>query len=115
MIAFLRWLRDIALGTLNGIVKFAFFVVLVIVAVVAVALVQGDGLPKKMVLNLDLRVLPAGLFAQYEPVFRSPHAAARRHDFGARPRRPGLPRQRRVSRRSAGGLPVAQAEEIGRH
>ena len=37
MIAFLRWLRDIALGALNGVVRLAVFIV-----VLAVALDQSD-------------------------------------------------------------------------
>src|ERR1700746_3649848 len=59
MIAFLRWLRDVALGPPTGIAKFAFLLVLVVIALFIVALVEGDGLPQRMVLNLDLRSVPA--------------------------------------------------------
>jgi protease IV len=55
MVSFLRWLRSIAVGTLNGIVRFAFLLILLIVALVVIGLVVGDGLPKNMVLALDLR------------------------------------------------------------
>ncbi len=41
--------------TLNGIVRFAFFLVLLVVVLIVVGLAQGDGLPGKMVLSLDLR------------------------------------------------------------
>ena len=58
MIAFLRWLRRVALGTLNGIAMVAFFVVLAVLALVVVTLVEGDGLPSRMVLSLDLRNSP---------------------------------------------------------
>lgn len=55
MIAFLRWARSIAIGTLNGIVKFAFFVVLLFLGLFLIGLAEGDGLPSNMVLALDLR------------------------------------------------------------
>jgi protease-4 len=55
MVAFLRWARSIVLGTLNGIVMFALFIVMVGVVLMGIGLAVGDGLPKKMVLSLDLR------------------------------------------------------------
>src|ERR1700761_2488208 len=55
MIAFLNWARSIAVGTLNGIVKFAFFVVLLFIGLFFIGLAVGDGLPKNMILALDLR------------------------------------------------------------
>lgn len=55
MIAFLRWARSIVVGTLNGMVKVALFVVLVLVVFMVIGLIEGDGLPEKMVLKLDLR------------------------------------------------------------
>jgi protease-4 len=48
-------MRTIALGTLNGIAKFALFLVLVLVVLVVIGIFEGDGLPGKIVLNLDLR------------------------------------------------------------
>jgi protease-4 len=53
--AFLRWLKSIAFGVLNGIAKAVAFVILVLFVVIVVGLVQGDGLPSNMVLALDLR------------------------------------------------------------
>ncbi|HEY4940391.1 MAG TPA: signal peptide peptidase SppA [Rhizomicrobium sp.] len=55
MIAFLRWLKSIGLGVLNGIAKTAAFLILVFIVIVAIGVVQGDGLPSNMVLALDLR------------------------------------------------------------
>jgi len=55
MVAFLRWARSISVGVLNGIAKFALFLILVTIIVVIVSLFQGDGLPHNMVLALDLR------------------------------------------------------------
>src|SRR5438132_12438686 len=111
MIAFLRWLRTIAFGTLNGIAKLAFFLVLVAAALFVVGLIEGDGLPSRMVLNLDLRNAPPD----------SSHAAT----FFAERRTPptmdtvlALDRAGRDGRvkgvflQLGGGLPIAQAEEI---
>lgn len=53
--AFLHWLRSIAMGVLNGIVRTAVVIVLLFVVLLVVALVRGDGLPSNMVLALDLR------------------------------------------------------------
>jgi protease-4 len=55
MVAFLRWAGSIGKGVLNGIAKFVVFVILVTVIVIVIALFQGDGLPRNMVLTLDLR------------------------------------------------------------
>ncbi|MBV9571847.1 MAG: signal peptide peptidase SppA [Alphaproteobacteria bacterium] len=55
MVAFLRWSRNIALGTLNGIAKVVLFVVVLIVMLAIIGMVRGDGLPDKMVLTADLR------------------------------------------------------------
>jgi protease-4 len=111
MIAFLRWLRGIAFGTLNGVAKLAFFLVLVVVTLFVVGLIEGDGLPARMVLNLDLRSVPPD----------SSHAAS----FFADRRTPptidtvlALDRAGRDSRvkgvflQLGGGLQIAQAEEI---
>jgi protease-4 len=111
MIVFLRWLRGIALGTLNGIVKFAFFVVLVVVAVFVAALVQGDGLPQKMVLNLDLRSSPPDssrssilFFERRTPPLVDTILALDRAGRDSR--------VKGVFLQVGGGLSVAQAEEI---
>src|SRR5882724_3814025 len=55
MVAFLRWARSISVGVLNGIAKFALFLILVVIIVVIVSMFQGDGLPRNIVLALDLR------------------------------------------------------------
>src|SRR5258706_4867444 len=55
MIAFLRWARSILFGTLNAMAKVALFVVLLLVVLTLIGLWNGDGLPRNMVLALDLR------------------------------------------------------------
>jgi protease-4 len=55
MMAFLHWIRDVVVGMLNGVVKFALFVIALFLVIAAIGAVQGDGLPANMVLGLDLR------------------------------------------------------------
>ncbi len=55
MVAFLRWAASIGKGVLNGIAKFVVFLILVAAIVIIISLFQGDGLPRNMVLALDLR------------------------------------------------------------
>jgi protease-4 len=55
MIAFLHWARSIALGTLNGLAKFVFFLIVLFVVLAVIGAIEGDGLPGNMVLSLDLR------------------------------------------------------------
>ncbi len=55
MIALLGWIRATFLSVLNGIAKFAFLLLILLVVLVIVGLARGDGLPGKMVLTLDLR------------------------------------------------------------
>ena len=55
MVAFLRWVRSIVVGTLNGVVMFGLFLVLMFMALMVVGLAVGDGLPDKILLTLDLR------------------------------------------------------------
>jgi protease-4 len=55
MVAFLRWAASIGKGVLNGIAKFVVFLILVAAVVIVISLFQGDGLPRNMVLALDLR------------------------------------------------------------
>jgi protease-4 len=55
MVAFLRWARSILFGTLNAVAKVALFSVLLIVVLMLIGLWQGDGLPRNIVLALDLR------------------------------------------------------------
>ncbi len=113
MIAFLRWARGIGLGVLNGIASVVVFLVLVAAVFLIVGLAEGDGLPSKMVLSLDLRRSPPD--SSTNPAF----------DFGRRTLSVmdtvlALDRAGRDSRVKGafvrvgqGGLSVAQAEEIG--
>ncbi|HUO93917.1 MAG TPA: signal peptide peptidase SppA [Rhizomicrobium sp.] len=55
MVAFLRWVRSIVVGTVNGIVMFGLFLVLMFAVLFAVGLAVGDGMPSKILLTLDLR------------------------------------------------------------
>src|ERR1700689_4226260 len=55
MVAFLRWLRSVLFGALNGIVKFTVAILVIVVLLMIVGMIRGDGLPGKMVLTLDLR------------------------------------------------------------
>jgi protease-4 len=55
MSSFLRWLRGIFAAVFNGIAIAVAFLIVVFVAVTVIGLAWGDGLPGKMVLNLDLR------------------------------------------------------------
>ena len=55
MMGFLHWLRDIAVGTLNGVAKFVLFIVIFFAVLIGIGMVKGDGLPGNMVLGLDLR------------------------------------------------------------
>jgi protease IV len=59
MIKFLRWAGRIAAGTLNGFVKLFLGLVLIFVVFGLFGLLRGDGLPRTMVLSLDLRDAPA--------------------------------------------------------
>src|SRR5437868_2537244 len=55
MVRFLTWLRDLLLSVLNGMAKFAMFIILIFAVMLIIALARGDGLPANMVLALDLR------------------------------------------------------------
>jgi len=55
MIAFLNWAKSIVLGTLNGLVKVALAIVLVLLIFLLIGLTRGDGLPGSIVLSADLR------------------------------------------------------------
>lgn len=113
MISFLRWLRGIALGTLNGVAKLVFLIALIVVAVFAIALIKGDGLPGKMVLNLDLRSSPPDssrsaslFFDRRTPPLMDTILALDRAGRDARVK--GV-----FVQVGSGGVSVAQAEEIG--
>jgi len=55
MTRFLGWLRSIMAAVLNGVAKFIFLIILVFVVLLVIGLARGDGLPRNMVLTLDLR------------------------------------------------------------
>ncbi len=113
MVAFLRWGRSILLGTLNGIAKAVFVLVLLVLVLLGIGLAEGDGLPRNMVLALDLRN------SITDSAQRTPF------DFGQRPLNvmdivlalDAAGRDPRVKgvwmRVGDGGISVAQAEEIG--
>src|ERR1700692_355182 len=73
MVSFLRWARSILVGTLNGIVKFVLFIVLLVAVLVGIGLAKGDGLPRNIVLNMDLRDQMADSAAPNPFGFGSPH------------------------------------------
>lgn len=112
MVAFLRWAGSIAVGTLNGLLKFALAIVILLGLLMLWGLSQGDGLPGNMVLSLDLR---------------KPLADSSPTDFTIGPTPvtvmdivlglDAAQRDNRVKgvflRVGGGNLPIAQAEEIG--
>ncbi|HWA31468.1 MAG TPA: signal peptide peptidase SppA [Rhizomicrobium sp.] len=113
MVGFLRWAGSIAKGTLNGVASFALFLLLLFVALFAIGLVKGDGLPDDMVLTADLRTpMPDSLT-------RGPF------DFGSKPLTvmdfvlalDHAGRDSRVKgvflRVGSGGISVPEAEELG--
>jgi protease IV len=55
MSVFLNWLRSIMAAVLNGVAKFVFLIILILVVLFVIGLARGDGLPANMVLTLDLR------------------------------------------------------------
>ncbi len=112
MIGFLRWMRRVALGTLNGIAMFAFFIVLVVVALFVAGLVEGDGLPSRMVLNLDLRASPPD--SSHAPTLFFERRTPPVMDTVLALDRAGRDsRVKGVFLQLGGGLSVAEAEEIG--
>jgi protease IV len=112
MAALLRWAGSIVTGTLNAIAKVVVFIILVIVVVTIIGLWKGDGLPRNMVIALDLR------HAVRDSAPESPFA------LGAQPLNvmdvvfalDEASRDSRVKgvlmRVGAGGLSVAEAEEL---
>ncbi|MBV8976046.1 MAG: signal peptide peptidase SppA [Alphaproteobacteria bacterium] len=112
MVAFLRWLKAIALGTLNGIARFAFVLVLLFFGLFLIGLVVGDGMPKNMVLSLDLRQPLRDSAPRAFSLFSRPLTLmdivlgldAAEHDSRVK----GV-----ILRVGNANLPIAQAEEIG--
>jgi protease-4 len=113
MVAFLRWARSILFGTLNGIAKFALFLVLFFLVMLGIGFWQGDGLPKSFVLALDLRQ-PLVDSAEQEPLSLGPQPLTVMDVVLALD---AAERDARVKgvwmRLGEGALSVAQAEELG--
>jgi protease-4 len=112
MVAFLRWCRSILVGTLNATAKLAVFIILMVIVLLLIGLWNGDGLPRNIVLALDLR--------------QSMQDSAAESPFVLGPQQLtvmdvvlGLDQASRDSRvkglfvRLGGDLSIAQAEEIG--
>src|SRR5437016_1487043 len=112
MIAFLRWMRGIALGTLNGVAKLALFLVLLVVVLFVVGLIEGDGLPSRMVLNLDLRT-SAPDSSRSASLFFDRRNPPTMDTVLALDRAGRDSRVKGVFLQTGGGLPIAQAEELG--
>jgi protease-4 len=55
MVAFLRWVRSIVVGTFNGIAMVVLFIGLLFLTLIGIGLWSGDGMPEKILLTLDLR------------------------------------------------------------
>ncbi len=112
MVAFLRWTRSIVLGMLNGVAKVALFIVLVAVVLMGIGFIVGDGLPEKMVLNLDLRSPikdssnPGVLALERTPTVMDIVLTLDRAGRDGRVK--GV-----FMRLGSAGLSVAQAEEVG--
>lgn len=112
MVAFLRWARSILVGTLNGFAKLVLFVVLVFVIVLAIGLAEGDGLPGKILLTLDLRG-PLKDSAEASPLDLTAHSPTvmdivlALDQAGRDPRVKGL-----FVRVGGAGMAVPRAEEI---
>ncbi len=112
MLAFLRWLGSILAGAINGILKFALAIVVIVIAFGVVSLIKGDGLARNIVLSLDLR----------KPLADS---APQEFSLGGRPVTvmeivlglDAAERDKRVKgvfmRLGSANLSIAEAEEIG--
>jgi len=112
MVAFLRWCRSILVGTLNGFVKIALALVLIVVVLGVVGLAKGDGLPPKIILSMDLRQPMADSSAPSPFGFGSHRPTVMDIVLGL----DAAQRDNRVKgvfmRVGSADMPVAQAEEI---
>jgi protease-4 len=112
MVSFLRWCGSIVTGTLSGMLKFVLAIIIIFGVAMLWGLTQSDGLPRNIVLSLDLRKA----MADSSPLEFS---------FGARPVTvmdvvlglDAAERDNRVKgvfvRVGGANMPIAQAEEIG--
>lgn len=112
MVGFLKWMGAMVLGTVNGFVKLFLAVIVIGAGCFVFALWRGDGLPKNMVLSLDLRgsavdsAPQAFVFGEHKAsvmdiVLNLDAAQSDKRIKGV------------FVRLGSGGLSVAQAEEIG--
>ena len=113
MVSFLRWLRSILFGALNGIAKVALALVLILVVLLLVGLVRGDGLPRNMVLTLDLRkaVADSARPTPFDIGGRNPTVMdieTALYEAGRDARVKGL-----IVQLGNGAISTAQAEELG--
>ncbi|HTQ15522.1 MAG TPA: signal peptide peptidase SppA [Rhizomicrobium sp.] len=112
MLAFLRWLRSIFFGAVNGILKFALALVLIAMVLMIVGLIHGDGLPDNMVLTMDLRT-PIHDSEARDPLAFGPHPPSVMDIVLALDRAGRDARVKGVLFRvGTADMPVAQAEEI---
>jgi protease-4 len=112
MISVLRWLWSVVAGTLTSIARFAFLLVLVVVGLLVIGLIQGDGLPSNMVLSLDLRE-PIADSALETPLAIGPQPLTVMDTILALDSASRDPRVKGVWMRvGSGGLSVAEAEEL---
>jgi protease IV len=112
MVGFLRWGGSIVGGTINGMIRFALAIVLFFLLLFLIDLAEGDGLPRNMVLALDLRQ-PIADSSPIEFEFRTRPLTVMDIVLGL----DAAERDSRVKgvvvRLGSANLPVAQAEEIG--
>lgn len=112
MAGFLNWARGILVGALNGLAKIVLAIVLIAIVLALIGLMQGDGLPGKMVLTADLRKPLEDSALQGPFGIRSPRLTVM--DVVLALDRAG--RDDRVKgmfiRVGNGGMQVAQAEEL---
>ncbi len=113
MVAFLRWLRSILFGALNGLAKLVLAVLLIAVILLLIGLIRGDGLPGNMVLTLDLRnpiadSAPPTPFdiGRHNPTVMDVETAL--DEAGRDARVKGM-----IVRLGNGAISTAQAEELG--
>lgn len=113
MVAFLRWARSIAVGALNGILKFALAIVIIVAVLIVIGLAEGDGLPGNMVLALDLRAPLQDSVAE-NPLALGAHPSTVMDIVLALDQAGRDLRVKGVYLRvGSADMPVAQAEEIG--
>lgn len=113
MIRFLTWLRSIFVSVVNGLAKAVVALLLLLAVLFVIGLAYGDGLPRSMVLALDLRepiddsrAAPASIFTPHRPTVMDVVLGL---DAASRDGRvKGV-----VMRLGMGAVSTAEAQEIG--